>query len=91
MERTADSVLLKPLTTIFAPTQPNDVLAAFPTRMGRSRLNRWRRGSRCRLGAGIKGADTNVIVRYLTGDDPQQANKVRAVIGLVEDAGLVAR
>ena len=25
--------------------------------------------------------DTNVIVRYLTGDDPQQAQKARAVIG----------
>lgn len=29
----------------------------------------------------MHGVDTNVIVRYLTGDDPQQADKARAVIG----------
>ena len=29
----------------------------------------------------MHGVDTNVIVRYLTGDDPHQAAKARAVIG----------
>ena len=29
----------------------------------------------------MHGVDTNVIVRYLTGDDPIQAAKARAVIG----------
>ncbi len=29
----------------------------------------------------MHGIDTNVIVRYLTGDDPEQADKARAVIG----------
>ncbi len=29
----------------------------------------------------MHGVDTNVIVRYLTGDDPAQAAKARAVIG----------
>ena len=29
----------------------------------------------------MQGVDTNVIVRYLTGDDPRQAAKARAVIG----------
>ncbi len=29
----------------------------------------------------MHGVDTNIVVRYLTGDDPQQANKARAVIG----------
>ncbi len=29
----------------------------------------------------MHGVDTNVIVRYLTGDDPQQADKARTVIG----------
>lgn len=29
----------------------------------------------------MHGVDTNVIVRYLTGDDSQQADKARAVIG----------
>lgn len=29
----------------------------------------------------MHGVDTNVIVRYLTGDDPKQADKARAVIG----------
>jgi len=29
----------------------------------------------------MHGVDTNIIVRYLTGDDPAQAAKVRAVIG----------
>ena len=29
----------------------------------------------------MHGVDTNVIVRYLTGDDPAQAAKTRAVIG----------
>ena len=29
----------------------------------------------------MHAVDTNVIVRYLTGDDPQQAAKARAVIG----------
>ena len=28
----------------------------------------------------MNAIDTNVIVRYLTGDDPRQANKARAVI-----------
>jgi predicted nucleic-acid-binding protein len=29
----------------------------------------------------MRAIDTNIIVRYLTGDDPKQAVKVRAVIG----------
>ena len=29
----------------------------------------------------MHGVDTNIIVRYLTGDDPTQSAKVRAVIG----------
>lgn len=29
----------------------------------------------------MHGVDTNVIVRYLTGDEPRQAAKARAVIG----------
>ena len=29
----------------------------------------------------MHGVNTNVIVRYLTGDDPPQASKARAVIG----------
>jgi len=29
----------------------------------------------------MRAVDTNIIVRYLTGDDPAQAAKVRAVIG----------
>lgn len=29
----------------------------------------------------MQGIDTNVIVRYLTGDDPQQADQARTVIG----------
>ncbi len=29
----------------------------------------------------MHAVDTNIIVRYLTGDDPQQAAKARAVIG----------
>lgn len=29
----------------------------------------------------MHGVDTNVVVRYLTGDDPAQADKARAVIG----------
>ncbi len=29
----------------------------------------------------MQGVDTNVVVRYLTGDDPAQADKARAVIG----------
>ena len=29
----------------------------------------------------MHGVDTNIIVRYLTGDDPEQAAKVRAVVG----------
>ena len=29
----------------------------------------------------MHGADANIIVRYLTGDDPQQADQARAVIG----------
>lgn len=29
----------------------------------------------------MHGVDTNIIVRYLTGDDPKQADEARAVIG----------
>ncbi len=29
----------------------------------------------------MRAVDTNIIVRYLTGDDPQQAEKARALIG----------
>lgn len=29
----------------------------------------------------MRAVDTNVIVRYLTGDDPEQAQRARAVIG----------
>ena len=31
--------------------------------------------------AGMRAVDTNVLVRFLTGDDPRQAAKARAVIG----------
>ncbi len=34
-----------------------------------------------RLGGGMHGVDTNVVVRYLTGDDVGQAARARAVIG----------
>ncbi len=30
---------------------------------------------------GMRAVDTNVIVRYLTGDDPKQASKARLLIG----------
>lgn len=39
------------------------------------------RGSPQKLDAGMRAIDTNIIVRYLTGDDPEQADKVRALIG----------
>ncbi len=39
------------------------------------------RGLPQRSDGGMRAIDTNVIVRYLTGDDPQQAEKVRALIG----------
>ena len=39
------------------------------------------RGLRGRSSAGVHGVDTNVIIRYLTGDDPAQAAKARAIIG----------
>lgn len=29
----------------------------------------------------MRAVDTNVIVRYLTGDDPAQADKARAIVG----------
>ena len=37
----------------------------------------------------MRAVDTNVVVRYLTGDDPTQANKARAIIGC--EAVFVAR
>ncbi len=39
------------------------------------------RGSPRKLDGGMRAIDTNIIVRYLTGDDPEQAEKVRALIG----------
>lgn len=33
-----------------------------------------------KLSAGMHAVDTNVIVRYLTGNDPKQADKARALI-----------
>lgn len=38
-------------------------------------------GSPQKSDGGMRAIDTNVIVRYLTGDDPEQAKKVRALIG----------
>jgi len=29
----------------------------------------------------MRAVDTNIVVRYLTGDDPRQADKARALIG----------
>jgi predicted nucleic-acid-binding protein len=34
-----------------------------------------------RQGDGMRAVDTNVIVRYLTSDDPKQASKARLLIG----------
>jgi len=39
------------------------------------------RGSPPKPNGGMRAIDTNIIVRYLTGDDPAQAERVRAVIG----------
>ena len=39
------------------------------------------RGSPHKPSAGMHAVDTNIIVRYLTGDDPVQADKARALIG----------
>src|SRR3546814_20231513 len=46
----------------------------------RSRSRRWMRRSSPRHGA-VRAIDTNGLVRFVTGDDPEQAAKARTVFG----------
>jgi predicted nucleic-acid-binding protein len=41
---------------------------------------RWRQASQKKRSDGMLAIDTDVVVRYLTGDDPQQASRARALI-----------
>ena len=41
----------------------------------------WRRVFWKKHGVAMRAVDTNVVVRYLTGDDPDQAARARAAIG----------
>src|SRR5271156_3590145 len=41
----------------------------------------WRRESPPRRGSAMLGIDTNLIVRYLTGDHPVQSAQARSLIG----------
>src|ERR1700710_417626 len=43
-------------------------------------LRKWKRESPRRPDVGMLAVDTNLIVRYLTGDHPKQSAKARAVI-----------
>src|SRR3546814_18723290 len=46
----------------------------------RSRSRRWMRRSSPRHGA-VRAIDTNVLVRFVTGDDPEQPAKAPTLIG----------
>ena len=56
-------------------------MAVFRTPAGRNRWRKWTRGLPRKPSGDMRAIDTNVIVRFLTGDDPEQAARVRAVIG----------
>ncbi len=74
VEHTAEGVLLKPLTTVLVPTRPENVFGCL-TQARRSRWNRWMRGLPQKPDGGMRAMGANIIVRYLTGDDPEQGGE----------------
>src|SRR6266851_1349731 len=47
---------------------------------GPGRSTKWTAPSQPRRGAAMLAIDTNVVVRFLTGDEPKQAAKARSLI-----------
>src|SRR5271165_3450212 len=45
-----------------------------------NRFRRWKRASPPRRNGGMLAIDTNLVVRYLVGDDPGQAARARSLI-----------
>lgn len=79
VEETAEGVLLKP-AQVFAETRPDEVFASLPYK-GRPKMpEEMDAGVLARRGAGMLAVDTNLIVRYLTGDHPKQSPCARALI-----------
>ena len=84
VENTPEGVLLRP-EPAFEETRPRTCLGPSSVTASPDLWRRWMRGFwRKRRGA-MRAVDTNIVVRYLTGDDPGQAAKAKAVI----DAGYV--
>ena len=82
VENTPEGVLLRP-EPAFEETRPRTCLGPSSVTASPDLWRRWMRGFwRKRRGA-MRAVDTNIVVRYLTGDDPGQAAKAKAVI----DAG----
>ena len=86
VESTADGVLLRP-GPAFAETRPEDVFGCLADDVPPDPSPTWRRVFWKRHGVTMRATDTNVVVRYLAGDDPDEAARARAAI----DAGDACR
>ena len=62
---------------LFAPTEIDAVCGSLPLRARRRRSRKWTKQSRPRRG-GVRAIDTNIIVRFLTGDDPRDGKSAQA-------------
>ena len=82
VENRPEGVLLKP-EPAFAETRPEDVFGRLSATARRSPWQRCRPEFWPKPNGAMRAIDTNVVVRYLTGDEPGQAARARTVI----DAG----
>jgi AbrB family looped-hinge helix DNA binding protein len=70
VEETAEGVLLRPAPA-FAATCPEDVFASLPSQGRPKILDEMEAG--VKPGAGMLAIDTNLVVRCLAGDHPQES------------------
>ena len=85
VENTPDGVLLKS-APVFAETRPEERCSEVsPAAAAPGPWPRWRRGFWRKRSGAMRAVGANVVVRYLTGDDPGQAARAKAAI----DAGNV--
>ena len=79
VEDTPDGVLLR-AAPIFRQTRPDEVFASLKVAGPPKTLEEMERVSPPKQGVDMLAIDTNIVVRYLTGDHPEQSPKARALI-----------
>ena len=79
VENRPEGVLLKPEPP-FVETRPHTYSDASPGTVHRSRYRTCRPAFRPKPSGAMRAIDTDVLERYLTGDEPEQAAKARTAV-----------